>query len=383
MTIQLDPQVLRRFRTNRNISLEKLAQDSHVSVESLREYEQTTTEVELKDVEKLAKVMRMSWLAFLDDELEPERVFDHDNRTQAHQKELLDVEIQKIMEDVEFLLDVSNEIAPESSFNLSGFAADVEKPEHTAKKLRKFLGITDSSMDDIDGEYAVWNYWKDVFSSRGLYIFERSWSIQTVRAFSMTRGKKAAAVVSTKDVPLGRVFSLMHEVFHLLNREDSICDFHIGSQSSDIEVLCNRFAAAFLMPEDLFRTEAENMGLNSQAKDMVDDDQVKKLQRRFKVSRLSAYRRLYTLGFISVAKYEAIQAQYNGFEKPPKKSTGGGGDIYYRTRLNSVGKKYASEMFTAFANEKITAINLANILRVRVSQLPTINNLMGGTGKGG
>lgn len=383
MKIRVVGDVLSRFRVNRNMSIEKLASKSGMPLETLKNYESGTNDIELQEVESIAKSLKLSWLAFLDDNLEPKRHWGNDNRTLLHQKELLDADVQKVMEDVVFLLDIANELNPGEGFLLPNFKPEIDNPEHTATKLRTYLGISRLSLEKLDNDYAVWKYWKDVFSQKGLYVFERSWSIETIRAFSIIKDKKAAAVVSTKDVPLGRVFSLMHEIFHVINRQDSICDMHFSGKSSDIEVSCNRFAAAFLMPEVEFHNYAKNIGLKKDLIGVVNEIQVKKLQAYFKVSRLSTYRRLNTLGYISNSKYEQIQDEYQGFEKSDKVSTGGSADIYYRTRLNSIGTRFASEIITAHAQGKISTITIANLFGVRVSQLGSINNLMGGTGSGG
>lgn len=378
MNVTVHSAVLRSYRTNRNITVQRLSELTGIDVELLEAREEAAGEFALRDLESLAKAMKISWLAFLSSEPEKKRVFGNDNRSKYNQKESLDVEIQKVMEDTVYLLEVSEELAPDTHFDLNGFKADNGSPEQTAMSLRKYLSASTAAVMNLDNEYAVWKYWKELFSEKGLYIFERSWTITSVRAFSIRRQKKAAAVVSTKDVPLGRSFSLMHEVYHLINRQESICDMHFGQRANDIEVMSNRFAAAFLMPEEEFEAESARIGLQRSNVDEVDEKQVKKLQKTFRTSRLSIYRRLLTLGYISTLKYESIQQEYEGFEKPAHKRSGGSRDIYFRTRLNGVGTRYASELFTAHAEGRLTTLNMANILGVRVNQLPTITNLMGG-----
>lgn len=382
MTIELSGPALARLRENRNMKQEVLAKRSGLNLEYIRTLETETTEIPLREAEVISKALKVSWLALLDDDLEPIKNYSQDNRSAKHKNEKLDVEIQKVIEDVEHLLDLSYELNPEDTFDLQDPFLYQKSPEYIAAELRKSLKVDVRTLDASNGEYDIWNYWKTLFSNRGLYIFERSWDIKSVRAFSLTRKNKYAAVVSTKDIPLARAFSLLHEVFHIIRNEQSICDLHYSSNDSDIEVECNRFAASFLMPEKDFNSIAQKLGLKPNTANKVTDHVIKSLQKNFHTSRLSTYRRLYTLRYIGQSEYEKIQDSYDGFEKFEKKSTGGSKEIYYRTRLNGVGKKLAGELFNAYSSNQLTSLSLANVLKIRVSQLPAVNNLMGGNGTG-
>ena len=57
------------------------------------------------------------------------------------------------------------------------------------------------------------------------------------------------------DTITGRIFSLFHELCHIILKNSAFCDFRYNG-SSELEIYCNRFAAAFLAPED----EVKNLG---------------------------------------------------------------------------------------------------------------------------
>jgi Zn-dependent peptidase ImmA (M78 family)/transcriptional regulator with XRE-family HTH domain len=382
MNVNINGACLVRLRSNRNITTEDLASRTGIAFDDMRELERAGGELSTKELEKIASVLKLSWYAFLDDELEAARSFGNDNRsTRNKQHEHLDVETQKVMEDVVYLLELVHEVNPDATFDIPVYGKGQLSPEGHAKHLRKELGIDTDHIANLGDDYAVWRYWKDTLGSTGLYIFERSWNTKSVRAFSISRNNKAAAVVSTKDIPTARLFSLLHEIYHLINKQSSICDIGFTG-SNNVEAGCNRFAASFLMPEEEFNTTVEALGYVKNSTNDIDEEDVKKFQKRFKVSRLSVYRRLLTLSYISNTQYTKIQNGYGEYELM-KKSSGGNADVYYRSRLNGVGLRYAAEMFNAYSSGVLTAVSVARVFNVRVSQLNTISKLVGGNGRTG
>jgi Zn-dependent peptidase ImmA (M78 family) len=67
-------------------------------------------------------------------------------------------------------------------------------------------------------------------------------------------------VVNPKDVFAPRVFSLIHELVHLMLHQSGVSDLDIDAarqaQDEMVEVFCNAVAAAVLIPQDLFLAES-------------------------------------------------------------------------------------------------------------------------------
>ncbi len=379
MKFSVQGRVINSYMTNRHVDVRELSKRISIPEKELEAYLGGTNEIEQVMLEKLASGLRVSWLAFLVSQPEPEYSYGNDNRTKQNQKQSLNLDTLTVLDEAEYLLETANEIAPNEPFLIEGFKPSQKKPELSAQQLRKILKITTKEINELgrNDDYAVLRYWKSLFSSHGLYIFEKSWTSSTLRAFSLVRGRKAVAVLSTGDQPLGRVFSLLHEVFHIVNKQPGLCDFHSGIDE-DMEVLCNRFAAAMLMPEEEFQEYADATGLSTDRKDEVSEHDVYLLRKYFKASRLSVYRRLQTCGYITKSFYQSVQDGYEDFL--PKSASKGGGN-FYRNRLNAVGQKYVGDTFSWYGEKKIGARSLATLLNVRVSQLSQLTDMVGGHGK--
>ena len=88
-------------------------------------------------------------------------------------------------------------------------------------------------------------------------------------------------------MPHGGIFTLLHELTHIMLKEGGICDFH----DADVEAYCNRVAGAALFPqESLLRSPTVR---NHRGNDPNwSDAELRDLSRRFGGSREAALVRL-------------------------------------------------------------------------------------------
>ena len=92
----------------------------------------------------------------------------------------------------------------------------------------------------------------------GVLIFETgSVSIEEMRALCIFHQEIPIILLNGKDSVNGRIFSLFHELTHLLIGESAICD---DDESNEEEIFCNAVAGEFLVPGDDLR---KNVGRNN------------------------------------------------------------------------------------------------------------------------
>lgn len=77
-------------------------------------------------------------------------------------------------------------------------------------------------------------------------------SVLEMRGFSISGDVLPVVVLNGGDPPRGRIFTLMHEFAHVLLSAAGVCDVlprrAIRAPADEVEVFCNRVAAAILMP---------------------------------------------------------------------------------------------------------------------------------------
>ena len=107
------------------------------------------------------------------------------------------------------------------------------------------------------------DHFKEYIEKIGIYIFQFQMPFEEARAFSLT-DDFPVIVLNTEDAKNGRIFSLFHEVCHILFNVGGVFKDKetkkLKNEYTQIEDFCNRFAASFLVPEELFKRDIQFAG---------------------------------------------------------------------------------------------------------------------------
>ncbi|MBL8158901.1 ImmA/IrrE family metallo-endopeptidase [Candidatus Saccharibacteria bacterium] len=375
MEIKVKAAVFRSLRLNRSFDIERLSRDTGIAVDELEQYDQQDSSIDMVTLEKLAKAYKKRWTIFLLQVPEQAPKHGNDNRSRHNRTEVLDIDLLNALDAAEYIIESGAELASGSGVELPNPTADLSRnPELFAQQFREGLKPNEVKLQSLTDDFGPLRFWKDLLTERGLYISEMGWETKSVRAFSIIKKSRAIIVLSTKEEPQPRLFSLLHELCHVIHKQSGICDLH--DDADDVEALCNRFAAAFLMPENKFRQAANELGVLVGS--MPSGEQVKRLRKLFGVSRLAAYRRLHTLGYISKQQYETIQGEYSDdYEKPEEHKKKSKGGDYYRNKLANNSKRFTVEAFDAYADGRIGSRTLSRMLGISVKNLQEFKTRVG------
>ena len=170
-------------------------------------------------------------------------------------------------------------------------------PGELAEAVRRYL----SPEPPKGAPSRILDYYKRLVEGGfNIIVIEYPLRADDVRGFNI-RGDLSVIVLNESDEAPVKLFSLFHEIGHLLRGESGICSITMEEQA-DIENYCNRFAAEFLLPEDAIREYAVRYG--------TDYEALRKIQRRFGVSMHAIMIRLLNLGLISQKKYEEFRGEF-------------------------------------------------------------------------
>lgn len=146
--------------------------------------------------------------------------------------------------------------------------------------IREILNVsleTQKSWYNEKKHYSFLNNWKEVITNKlGILIFETEGvNINEMRGLCILHEWAPIILLNGKDTPNGRIFTLFHELTHLLLGESAICGDDLDR---DVEIFCNSVAGEFLVPE----------------KDLLENinNPVKDLSNNYGVSQHVIYRRL-------------------------------------------------------------------------------------------
>lgn len=218
----------------------------------------------------------------------------------------------------------------------------------------------------------------------GVLVFETSnIPLDEMRGFSIPAVQLPVIVLNGGDSHSGRVFTLFHELTHLLLHEAGVCDLYMPeeSQSPDaaLESYCNAVAAEFLVPEAELRNLAPGNGVT-----YWDEEALSSLARAFSVSREVVLRRLLTIGRASrdlyVQKREQYRLEFERSKVAQRQKDKGAGPSPSVMAVRNLGQPFVRIVFEAYNQEKISLAKVSDYLGVKVKHLNRIGQLVGSKG---
>lgn len=240
--------------------------------------------------------------------------------------------------------------------------------DEIAEILRTYLGIRFPFKNKNAYKNNAFNYFRSIFEHKGISVSQISGvSLNEMRGLSISYDFCPIIAINNKDFERAKVFSLFHELAHLVRRSSSLCKIDFDERNDDEEKLCDSIAAATLLPKaaftkvakDFYKKYAEWSSICLQ--DVGD---------KFGVSSVVVLRRLYELNIIQKPSYiqiyrslnEEFEAKRDLIEKSRK-----GKNIpvhYYVKYLNHQGYLFPRVIMNAHANGKLTFGEMCRTLNV-------------------
>lgn len=260
-------------------------------------------------------------------------------------------------------------------------------PEKAALTIREALGVDYKLQSHWRDPRAAFLAWRSRIEALGVLIFQAS-RIESDEAsgFASWADVLPFMVINRKDAPARRIFSMFHELAHLMLRQSGVSDLDLeGPRAADdekIEVFCNQVAAATLMPRDLFLAEnlvaAKGVGRHE-----WDDAAVHALSLTYSVSREAIVRRLLTLGRTTDAFYRRKRAQYAvefQQQRERDREKNAGKPIprnMSRETVADYGKPFVRRVIENYHADRISLSEVSGYLGVKVRHVPDIEQQLG------
>ena len=191
-----------------------------------------------------------------------------------------------------------------------------------------------------------------------------------MRGFTLVDRYAPVVVNNSKDSYTAKVFTLIHEVAHVLLGQSAITGAGKYAFSraprNKTEKFCNQFAAELLVPESHFLSIVP-----SNWKDR-DDEVIRKAATTYRVSRPVIGLRLVETGLASEAylrsKWPSLQA------KPRRKRDTSGGPPQHVLALSRTGGAFARLALSAFYSGEIHGGELASLLGMKLRHLTQLES---------
>ena len=244
------------------------------------------------------------------------------------------------------------------------FLHDMDVPS-MARRVRRYLGVSLEEQTrwlDIDDAFEAW---RGVLEDHGIAVFKDAFQSDFCSGFCLYDHVFPLIYVNNS-AKSRQIFTLFHELAHLLFHTSGIDTLSDGpndglpSDLRQIEVLCNSFAAEFLLPRERFEADIVGMPPTEQTASILAD--------RYHLSREFIFRRFLDRGDISEEEYLSAAQRW-----ADQRGKGAGGN-YYWTKIAYLGTSYVGLAFSRFRQDRITEPELADYVDTKVRNLAKLED---------
>lgn len=271
-------------------------------------------------------------------------------RGEAGQQDHFDLNVYDTVMSVQARQEWLEEYLEENDIETCKFVGSISihtPVSETVDKLRNYLDLNPRWAFSLANPDAAASVLSQKIEDAGIFLAyngvvgnntHRPLKVSECRGFALVNQKAPYVFVNSADSKSAQLFTLIHEVAHLML---GVSAGHAGSEVLNHEATehyCDCVAAEFLVPETVLRE--------------IWSNDTKAASRRFKVSELVIARRAHDIGIMSETDYRAFWAMYSQRPLPSKKNSSGGS--FYLTSVKRVGRNFAIHVRNAVNNRQLS-----------------------------
>ncbi len=233
-----------------------------------------------------------------------------------------------------------------------------------ARSVRDYLGVSLETQIAWRSNEVALKSWRNAVEEAGLFVFKHAFKEKQISGFCLLDSEFPIIYLNNSTSKTRQIFSLFHELAHLLFHINGISKFdpsyisQLRQPERRIEQFCNAFAAELLIPSTDF--DAQIRGYRG-----FDESVVEQLASRYSVSREVVLRRLLDMNLVSQELYEEKAAAWTA--QAEKRENSGGN--YYATQATYLGERYLKLVLGKHYQGKLTLEQAAEYLGVKTKNL--------------
>lgn len=239
------------------------------------------------------------------------------------------------------------------------------------KAVREYLNVSVEQQRAWRDDETALKEWRAALQRVGVFVFKDAFRARELSGFCLYDDEFPIIYVNNSSTKTRQIFTYFHELAHLIFHTsgiDKVRDGYIDRLAGDsrqIEILCNSFAAQFLLPEDAFAG-----ALAGRPASEVTAESVAAL---FHVSREVVFRRFLDQGRITEPQYLEAAERWN----QQQQAGGGDGGNHYWTKLAYLGRDYVALALGQFHQNRINENQLADYLDTKPKNVGTLEDYFG------
>jgi Zn-dependent peptidase ImmA (M78 family) len=249
-----------------------------------------------------------------------------------------------------------------------GSHSETTDPKQISDSIRTELGFEESWASNYKNWTESLSALVEKIEDRGIIVNfngvvensnNRNIPVEECRGFVLVDEYAPFMFINNADWKTAQMFTIVHELAHIWIGQSAGFDFRQLQPADDpIEILCDKVAAEFLVPEILFQAQWKRHPSTSA------------LARYFKVSEIVIARRALDTGVISKQAFFTFYNEYSQREFIKSQGKGSGGDFYATTRKR-LSVIYASHVKNAVNSGQLNFRDASKLTSLKGDTLNT------------
>ena len=267
---------------------------------------------------------------------------------------------------------VSDPLHKSVNLGANGDFVSREKLESLATQLRG-EDLLSVSMEDqqnwSDPREALWA-WRDAVERQGIFVFRWPFKSDDMSGFCLYDEEFPVVCLDSQESYGRQIFTLMHELAHLLYGESSVTLAKDGlevAEDRETERYFDHIAGAVLVPMADLREQISKSNVRNE--DFYDQQ-----AKRYKVSRSMLLVRCVATGLIRPGIFKDMQEEFLSEYGSGARSDAGGD--YYWNQLSYWGKAFLQNILQARYQDKISDYDMAEILDMKIKNVEKLEGYL-------
>ncbi len=241
-----------------------------------------------------------------------------------------------------------------------------ENVEAVGKRLRDATAVSLSDQFGWQSEFFAYRVWRAAVEKLGVLVCQMAGKgIGDVRGTSIIHFPLPVAGISSKELPLSKPFTLLHEVAHLAlaatDEERPASDERRDEPSwLKVERFCEGVAGAALMPPEAMENDVD-VAAQHQARDW-NVAGMRRVAKRFRVTPTAAATRLLQMEVMSPTAYGRWKSDWQAYRETHPDRQGFGIATPAEKAVSRNGPLFTSLVLGALSNERITSVDASHYL---------------------
>lgn len=383
MPVMVTPSIIKWARENLGYSIKELSELIPLSKSDYEGWENGNIMPTLSQLRAFSNIVNQPIAFFFRPDPPEVEPLPRDYRTLPSEDRIsISPETIKVIQEVQSKQKIFIELLDEPKKNeLVGVIQNLSDPEEKATDIRKYFDISLARQSAWKSDYTAFKEWRGILEQHGFLVFQYKMPVNEIRGFSIPNDVAPMIVTNKNDHIRSQIFTLFHEMSHILHNKGSLClperwGFTGTGEIAKVEIFCNHFAGAFIVPHDYLLSHKYLKG--DQKITIGMERKIGGISNSFWVSKEVIIRRLVILKKIPQSDYRTWRKTRSGIPTPVAVGGGGSGRDIASECVGKNGRNFTSQVLDSYRNEKITYADIADSLNIKTKYIPRLEKIVGG-----